>query len=223
MMNVIPFMKNNVFIVFVSFLLFTACVKEETIHFSAENKDWLTDYELGDNFIMLDDNNISHGFSMTENSYYFNRSESGYFFITTHKENTEYHYQNFTSNYGVRFSLSLTAGFAPYGDDIYISLDDIGFDYDLTYKTIARIDCPFGYLSKTMTDTGYENNVTINSTVEYIDFYNINDVRYAGVLHFTFKDYVEQWDNYTVREIFVAKKYGLIKYRLNNGLIFERR
>jgi len=210
-------------IAFLLLLSLMGCVKEETINFDSENKDWITSYEIGDNFIMKDNNGISHSFSMTDNSYYFSESEGGYFFVTTHKSNTEYHYQNFTSNYGTQFSLSLTAGFEPFGDDIYIKLDNIGFVYDFKFQTISRIDSPFGYLSKTMTDKGYEKNVTINSTVEIIDSYIVNESRYLEVLHFTFKDYVEKWEAYTVKEIFVAKKYGLIKYILNNDLIFERK
>lgn len=210
-------------IIFLLFLFLIGCVKEETINFDSENKDWITSYEIGDNFIMNDNNGISLSYSMTDNSYYFTESEGGYFFITTHKENTEYHYQNFSSNYGTQFSLSLTAGFEPFGDDIYIKLDNIGFAYDFKYQTISRIDSPFGYLSETMTDNGYENNVTINSTVEFFDFYIVSDTEYSEVLHFTFKDYIEKWESYTIKEIFVAKKFGLIKYILNNDLIIERK
>ena len=220
-MKTIYYMNKE--IIFLLLLFFVGCVKEETINFDSENKDWITSYKIGDNFIMKDNNDISHSFSMTDNSHYFNESEGGYFFITTHKENTEYHYQNFTSNYGIQFSLSLTAGFEPFGDEIYIKLDNIGFAFDFKHQTISRIDSPFGYLSKTMTDKGYENNVTINSTVEIIDSYIVNDIQYSEVLHFAFKDYIEKWEPYTVTEIFITKKYGLIKYILNNDLIFERK
>jgi hypothetical protein len=221
MKRALHYMNKGIILLFFLFLI--GCVKEETIYFDSENKDWITGYEIKDNFIMKDNNGISHSFSMTDNSYYFNESEGGYFFVTTHKESTEYHYQNFTSNYGTQFSLSLTAGFEPFGDDIYIKLDNVGFAYDFKYQTISRIDSPFGYLSRTMTDKGYENNVTINSTVEIIDSYVVNDLQYSEVLHLTFKDFVEQWEVFTVKEIFIAKKYGLIKYILNNDLIFERK
>lgn len=209
--------------IFLLFLLFTSCVKEETIYFDSENKDWLMNFKIGDNFIMQDNNGISLSFSMNGDSYYMNESEGGYFFVTTHKQYTEYYYQNFTSNYGTQFSLSLTAGFQPFGDDIYIQLADIGFAYDCKFKTISRIDSPFGYLSKTMTDKGYENNVTINSTVEIMDSCVVNNIRYSNVLHFTFKDFKEKWGIYTVKEMFIVKKHGLIKYILNNDLTYERK
>lgn len=203
-------------------LLLIGCVKEETINFDSENRDWITNYEIGDNFIMKDNNGITCSYSMTDDSYYFLESEGGVLFVTTDKEQTEYHYQNFTSNYGTQFSLSLTAGFEPFGDEVYMEFNDIGFAYDFKYQTISRIHSPFGYLSKNMTDKAYENNVTINSKVEILESYIVNDVAYFEVLHFTFKDYVEEWEPYTVKEIFVAKRFGLIKYILNNDLIIER-
>lgn len=209
--------------IFLLLLLLTSCVKEETIYFDAENEEWLIVAEMGDKFIVQDNNGISSSFTMTDNTSYFNQSEGGYLFIKTHKQNTEYHYQSFASSYGTQFSLSLTAGFDPFGDDIFIMLDNVGFAYDFKYKTVARIDSPFGYLSKTMTDDGYENNVTISSTVEMLDFYVVNNFQYSDVLHFTFKDFQNEWEPFTVKEIFVAKKHGLIKYILNSDLAYERK
>ncbi len=74
-----------------------------------------------------------------------------------------------------------------------------------------------------MTDDGYENNITISATVEIIDFYNVNNFQYSGVLHFTFIDFQNEWEPFTVKEIFIAKKHGLIKYILNSDLTYKRK
>ena len=208
--------------ILLSLLLLLGCVKDEVVGFDPANKEWITIYSMGDNFAMRDDNGISQSFVLTENSHYFTESSGGILFVTTHRSETEYHYQLFTSSHGSRFSLSLTASTPQFGDHIFIEFNGIGFDYDLRLKNIFRISSPFGYLSKTITDTGYDNDVTIKSTVRLLDSYTVNQAQYAGVLHFTLRDFEADWGPFTVKEIFVAKKYGLIKYVYNNGLTVER-
>ena len=210
-------------IVFLALILLTACVKERTNYFSPENKDWITPYKIGDSFVMKDNNNISHSFTLQSNNYYFTESAGGILFFTTRRANTEYHFQEFTSNYSAKFSLSLTAAFYndDEGDEIYIDLNDICFAYDLKNKTISRIYTPFGNLSNS-TYEELDDNTLIKSTAEILDSYVVGNSNYSEVLHFEFKDFTEQWKDFTVKEIFVAKKYGLIKYVLNNNITFER-
>lgn len=215
---------NKVFFVFILFL--SSCgenssLSEETIYFDEANKDWVIDSELGDHFIMKDNNGISQSFAMNEDHYEFSKSWSIFLGITTEITNTEYHYQNFSSNYGTRFSLSLTARSDPYGDEIYISLNDLGFSYDFSFETIGRMDTPFGYLSKMMYDTGYGDE-QISSQVEILDSFEVNGLNYSGVLHFTFNDFRPYWQDFTIKEIYVAKKIGLIQFQLNNGITYER-
>ena len=51
----------------------------------------------------------------------------------------------------------------------------------------------------------------------------INGISYEEVLHFTFKDFVENWGDFTVTELFIAKRIGLIQYTLNNGIQIKRK
>jgi hypothetical protein len=219
---------NKIFILIVFALNIVSCgensaLKEEKLYFAEENKDWIVNDTIGENFIMVDNHGISQSFSMNGNTHYFNKSWSSILGINTKMTHTEYHFQEFISSYGMYFSLSLTAGFPPFGDEIYVNLGNISFAYDLKNKTISRIDSNFGNKSKLMTDQGYEENEKIYSTAEIMDSISIYGKTYQEVLHFEFKDFRNKWNDFTPVEIFVAKKYGLVKYILNNGISAERK
>ena len=130
-------------------------LKKETLYFQPENKGWITPDTIRSYFVVVDDNGISSSLSMQQNSHYFNTSSSGFLGITTNITNREYHYQSYRSTYGIPFSLSLTSGFTPFGDELYIELARVGFSYDLKFKTITRLNTDFGNKSTTMTDNGY--------------------------------------------------------------------
>jgi hypothetical protein len=219
----------NRIIMILPFLFLASCgeehaLKEETLSFAAENKDWLVSDTVGDHFIMIDNNGISQSFAMNTNQHEFSKSWGSFLGINTHMTYTEYQYQSFSSSYGIGYSLSLTAGFEPFGDDVFIKLGEIGFDYDLKIGTVARIDSPYGYLSKIKTDEGFgDEEEKINSTAEILDSVVFNGIKYANVLYFTFNDYPEYWDKLTVKEIYVAQKSGLIRYILNGGVTYDRK
>ena len=197
-------------------------LKEETLYVSRENRDWLTADEVGSNFIMIDNNNIAQGFSMYQNSSDFSPSTSSYFGVKTKVTKTESYTQGYSSSYGQRFSYILTAGFAPFGDNLSIIINEISFTYDFKFKTIARISYELNYKSKLMTDKGYEENDKIYSTVEILDTITVNDRLFSGIIHFNFEDFSDKWSKFTIKELYVAKQYGLIKYTLENGITYER-
>lgn len=217
-------------ITFLAFLiLLVSCdeehsLKEETCYFKQENKDWVLKDSVNIPFVMVDDHGISQSFSMSYSTCYFNKSWSSFLGITTHMTHTEYCYTACSSTFGTNFSLSLTAGSPPYhGDMVFIMIGDLGFAYDLDIQTIVRLDSPFGYKSKTVTETGYELNEDFLSTVEYLDSLTVSGIIYRNVLHFTFKDFKDQWMKYTLADVFVAKGYGLVKYVTLSGLSTVRK
>ncbi|MEA3451373.1 MAG: hypothetical protein U9Q83_05660 [Bacteroidota bacterium] len=197
-------------------------LKEETIYFDDNNADWLIEDTVDYSFIMIDNYGISKSFSMINNSYYFGKSWTTILGINTEMTFSEYHYQSFTSSYGQNFTISLSAGFEPFGDEIYIVVGETAFAYDIKFKTVSRLDLNGEYLSKTMYEDGYGDETEINSIVEILNNYTVNDIVYAKVLHFTLKDFSSKWHDNTVTEIYVAQKYGLIKYALNGGTEYYR-
>ena len=197
-------------------------LKEETFRFDKANEGWIVVDSTNYQFILKDSNGIGYGFSLRDSLYYFGKSWSSVLGITTHISYTEYHYQNFASSYGATYHFSLTAGFPPYGDHIYVGLNDINFAYDFEYNTISRIDVFNLHKSMSMTDQGYEQNEEIFSTVSLLNNITIGDLTYDTVLHFELKDFTEELYSYSVKEIFIAKGVGLVKYVLNSGLELVR-
>jgi hypothetical protein len=41
-------------------------------------------------------------------------------------------------------------------------------------------------------------------------------------MHFCCLDLAEEWEDHTVKEIYLAKNYGPIQYKLQNGLVYSR-
>lgn len=223
MKNITGFWIKLSFLILMAFA-FWGCnlPKEEIYPTDDENKGWLFSGDVGSNFIMADNNGISESFTMFTNLHDFDEGASGYFFITTSVSKRESFYQSFTSTYGHEMNLSLTAGYPPFGDELYVSLDGISFAYDLEYQTISRLDTPFGGKSKVRTEKGFTGYIIIESSVEFIDNFVLHDITYEKVLHFKFDDYPESWTDFTVRDLFIGWESGLVKYVLNNGLEYTR-
>jgi hypothetical protein len=120
--------------------------------------------------------------------------------------------------------LSMRANSPPHGDNISISLEQVGYSYDFDFETVHSLDTPFGHKSLLMTDQGYEvhDDGKIFSTVELLDSLPTSNGTYIEVLHFTFNDFNNYWTDFTVREIYMAKGVGLVKYVLASGLSSER-
>lgn len=200
-----------------------SALKEETLYLKKENKGWLAADSLGYNFILVSNHGIAQSFVLSSENYEFNKSWGSFLGVNTDMTYSEYHYQAYSSNYGVSYSSSLTAGFKPFGDDFYVELDRVGFAYDFKFKTLSRITANFGYKSKLMTDKGYETQgEEIYSAVEILSTYSTQQNTYDTVLYFRLNDFKEQWNDFTVTDIYIAKNTGLIKYKLNSGVAFER-
>jgi len=218
---------NRLITILIITVLIASCgenhaLKEETFKFDEENKGWVNIGPARLSFMMRDSNNISYGFSQVNSDYYFGKSWSSFLGITTHISLTEYNYQKFISNYGIEFSLSLTAGFPPFGDALYVEMDDIGFSYDLAYETISRVNVFSLGKSLIMTDEGYEADEEIISAAQVLDNLEVGGTVYQKVLFFRLEDFTEELYRYSVREIYIARDVGLVKYVLNSGLEITR-
>jgi hypothetical protein len=199
-----------------------SALKKETLDFQPESKGWITNDTIRSHFVVVDDNGISSSFTMQQNSHYFITSTSSILGITTNLTTREYHFQGYGSTYGIPFSLSLSAGFKPFGDELYIDLARVGFAYDLKFETITRVNTDFGNKSKNMSNNAYEPGDGMLSTVEILSSFSTSYHDYETVLYFQLLDFEDKWDDFTVVKIYVAKGIGLVKYELNNGLSFER-
>lgn len=60
------------------------------------------------------------------------------------------------------------------------------------------------------------------STLSLLDSLRVGNSIYRGVMHFCCLDLAEEWEDHTVKEIYLAKNYGLILYKLQNALVYSR-
>lgn len=209
-------------------LLFSGCsedwaLKEETFSIAEENSDWLPAETDENSFIMTDNLGITHGFVIQGEEHYLDKSWGGFLGLNTHMTFTEYRYRAFGSTYGLSYYAALRATtWEPYGDHLSIEVDEISFKYDLGLHVISHLRTPTGTISKVETSEGYSPGEDIMSTCEILDSLTVNDRTYFEVIYFTLNDFSGNWNDFTVREIYFAKEYGLIKFLLNDGTCYLR-
>ncbi len=68
-----------------------------------------------------------------------------------------------------------------------------------------------------------EDELLICSKVEFVDEFQIGQTTYSNVLHFVLSDFKSDWAKYTVTEVYYAQQIGLLSYKYNNGLVFNRK
>jgi len=226
MMKAIKLFAKISFGIFLIFL--TACgedhaLKKETIYIDEDNKAWLGQDTINQSFLMSDTNDIKQSFIFKYKDDNFSQSWSSILGINTNMTFTENHYKSYENNIGLSFSISLTAGYSPFGDELFISLDQTEIAYDLKYNTITRIYTPQAYLSKNYTETGYEIDEPIFSKAVILDSLTTNYNTYKDVLYFELIDFVNSMDDLSIVKIYIAKNIGLVKFQYKNGLYYERK
>ena len=229
MMNITRSIRTISILFLPGFLLLASCgedhaLKKEKYYFAGEDREWLPADTLNDVFLMRDNNGITISFVKNSDDYYFIKSWSSFLGVNTRMSLTEYRYFKYRTPFGQDFHISLTAGWPPYGDELYVSLNGIAFSWDFGFKTIYRLEAGDQYLSKLMTEDGYEEQGKIWSTVEFLDTLRTTERVYHDVMHFTLLDFINsgQINPFRVRHIYLAKKQGLIRYDQQNGMWYER-
>lgn len=199
-------------------------LKEEYYYLEDTNKEWLAPDSLDGIFFMTDNNGISQSFVMKGNSSEFGKSWSTLMGINTKTTYTEECFQHFNSSYGFGLRISMRANSPPHGNSISISLKDVRFSYDFDFETVHSLDTPFGYKNLLTTDKGYEvhSDGEIGSSVEFLESLDTQYGSYTDLLHFTFKDFEDQWTEFTPTDVYIARGIGLVKYTLANGIWAER-
>ncbi len=227
-MNITRLTRNSL-LSLLAMLLLISCgedhaLKKEKYYFEEEHIAWLPADTLDDVFLMRDNNGISTSFIKNGDDYYFNKSWTSILGINTRMSLTEYRYLNYRSPFGQELHISLTAGWPPYGDELYVSLNGTAFSWDFSFNTVTRIEYGDRYLSKMMADDSYEETVKIHSTVEFLDTLHTAERLYHDVMHFTFRDEEPQTtpNPFMVKHIYLSKQWGLIRYDLENGMWYER-
>ena len=199
-----------------------SALTERTVSFHGDNDRWLTSFEPGEQFVMTDSSRIHRSYLMMTDQHTYEKSWGSFLFINTDMLHTEYRYQQFRSVFGPSFSISLTAYEAPYGDELYISVGEVSFAYDLAVRLVSRVSMDTESKSMIMTDTGYEEHESVLSGVEMLDSLEVQGRIYKQVIRFTLSDFIEKQEPYTPGVVCVSKGNGLIRVEFAGGNYLER-
>jgi len=231
MMNITNW-RNNLLPVFLtvslSITMFSCgenwAFREETYTIDAINDSWLPVKKVDEVFLVQDNYGITQSFELQSEYHYLDKSWGGYFGITTDITYTEYRSRHYTSTYGDKFSISIRAAtWDPYGDVLRVEVNDVVFRYDLGQEIVTEISTPFVHIGSSQTSEGYDFENTIQSACTFLDTAVLNGTLYRDVLHFELLDAPDKWNQETVKEIFIARETGLVKYILNGRTYYVRK
>jgi hypothetical protein len=221
--------KNKVVLIITIFLIFQSCCPEagfpdDTYSIKTANLDWLTDYQVDDGFIMIDSNNISTFFKLYNTDQHYTQSYSCTLGIRTHSSDREYQQQSFNSTFGIPFNISIDANFPPFGNKLWININQTEFVVDLDYKELIEVSLngEFHKFKEEDIDSYIDGDLPILSQIRYIDTLEINGHVFLDILHFSLLDFTDKYTNFTVKDIYIAKNKGIIQYSLQNGLVYKR-
>lgn len=229
MVNILNCMKSKLLVLGLLLYLCSCRIYDDTItdwyYVSDDLKEWLVVDSINFRFMVKDNHSIGREFVMIENGHEFSPGSSYFAGIKYHVSQRENYYQRFGSNYGDSYSISLNPTFNDdiFGEQIDFYLQNLSFSYDFKFEEIIRLETNNQYRWLTITSEGIEDNTLFQSTVEFLDEITMNDQIYFDILHFQLKDFEPFWNENTITEVYYARKLGLLRYKMNNGLTFERR
>jgi len=175
-------------------------------------------------FEMTDNKGISREFVIRTNEHDYSLGSSYFMGIKTSVTHTEYYYQHFQSNYFDTFSFYIYPADSEemFGESIQFYINTLGFHFDFKHKVVTNIYLDNHYKDIFITSAGIESDTLLNSVFTTLDSLTVNGIVYFNLFHFQLNDLSEYWDDYTITDIYFAQKTGLVRYRMNNGLVFDR-
>lgn len=209
------------------FLIF-ACKEDtalthKTYYIEESTKEWYINDSISANFVMIDSKGLQSSYTMNSNYTDFSPGKTTIMGIPTKATKTEQKYQSFNSTYNLSFSISVYPHTDNFGDELQIYLGEYSFGYDLLQQRVTNVWNPYGNASLMMTSDGYKiQNHEIKSTIEFLDEYTVQGKTYESVLHFTSKDFIDKFTDFSITDIYYTKQFGLIKFVYKNGIINER-
>lgn len=227
-MNISICMKSRFLLLIVFFGFFSCHFYNDEItkwHYTSDELEkWLID-SSNLRFFMVDQNGISREFVNFQNVHDFSEGRSYFAGVNYSISQRENFYQNFGSNYNDVLSASINPAYDDccYGERFTFSLNSLSFTYDFLLEMIVLIETNCNYLNLLISSEGVEDEPLICSKVEFVDEFQIGQTTYSNVLHFVLSDFKSDWAKYTVTEVYYAQQIGLLSYKYNNGLVFNRK
>lgn len=196
--------------------------RNQTFTIHENNRNWIPNHSIYQNFNMVDDYGISQNFYFQYINKYFQESSSSVFGVTTQTSKRENIYVKYVSMYNLYFSILLVALGEDRGDEISVSLEDLSFTYSFKNKVISRISFQNNYLQNSIDNNGGENQ-PLKSTVTFLDTLQIDNKTYTNVMKFQLKDFENLVKPNSITEIFLAQNYGLVKFKTKSALSWQRK
>jgi len=221
LMNKLTFLS----LIFTVLLLTTSCGDKEDFPnpIAASSMNWLFQEEVGQRFTMVDDNGITEDFVLTQSVGRNSQNDYQANGLDIDLSKISYYSQQFSTTYSDVFSMGLRSGYGNYGDTFLLNIGGVSYDIDLHEALVTSVRYNSDYLSYSTTEDGYENNGNpLYSTVTFLENEIINGITYEKVMYIKYNDFIVTNTDFTIKEIYLAKGFGLVKYIRNNGIISHR-
>lgn len=198
-------------------------LRKTTYNLSDTIQNWVTDSTLL-RFEMIDNNSIAREFVIGTNEHDYSLGSSYFMGIKTDVSFREYFFQSYRSNYADNYSFYLYPAYPDgiEGECIHFHFNELGFHYDFKLKIVT--DIYLGIQSKNIfiSSEQIESDTLLLSTFSYVDSLIVRDHIYTNLFHFHLNDLKEYWTDFTVTDIYFAQNDGLVRYKINMGLVFDR-
>lgn len=189
---------------------------------SDELENWIVD-STQFHFEMVDQNGITREFLNRNNQHYFSGGSSYFAGIKYSKSEREYYYQQFSSNYQDSYNISINPALNSYwGEQITFYLNDLHFTYDYLFDEVINIETNGHYEYLRINSDGIQGDSLFGSKFKILDRFEVDNHWYENVFHFHLEDFKSSWNEFTITDVYYAQNTGLLRYEMNNGLVFER-
>lgn len=187
-----------------------------------EQEKWLADSTLT-SFQMIDQHGITREYVSWESDHYFLGGSSYFAGIKYQESQREYYYQRYRSNYGDNYYFDIDASYqdGATGPSMTFDLNGTSFEFDFSLNEITRLGIADTSKWLRINSEGI-NDELFKSTVSFVSDYSFNDVVLSEVFVFELKDFHDNWDERTMTKLVYAQNSGILYYKMNNGLEFQR-
>ena len=213
---------NKLFTLTILLLLFS-CGKDDLPRNTIQVGDiqWLFQGDINDSYVMQDSNGISNSFTLISIDGFNDASGASQLTNIDLSQITNYSHK-YTSTSSI-LRMGISAGYQPVGNKLYGEFDDLNFRVDLATHQLTYISLGTQYRSLTETDEGYVNyGGMMYSNASFFTNYTIEGTVYDAVFIIKLNDFSGSYSNFTIREFYVAKGFGVVKYVYNNGVVSLR-
>ncbi len=194
------------FFAFVAGSIFSSCCSNQihgTFYIADEVRKYMPDTNIL-SFNMIDQNGITDGFYINEGAWY-----STHLYMSEWGEANRCGDASFSESFGVAYSSSINSNFLIISMRAYPE----GTELEMEWNQMDR--AVYNFQTKEVTSEQ-------KPKIKFIESMEINGKTYTNIVLFDYRNILTKISYGTPSQIFIAEKYGLIKYNSQMGSNFER-